>query len=76
MCKIKRLKSSFFFILGTQRTLFKEKVVIGVIREVELVWVIGSLVSSPIMMLLMIVYEEWIAQVGINMMRSTTIKKP
>lgn len=39
--------------------LFKVKVIMGAVREVQPVWVMGSLVPSPIMMSLVLMYKEW-----------------
>ena len=46
-------------MLGMQRMLFKEKVVLGMVREVKLVWVIRSPMTLLIMILLVLVYGEW-----------------
>ena len=46
-------------MLGMQRMLFKEKVVLGMVREVKLVWVIRSPMPSLIMILSVLVYREW-----------------
>ena len=44
------IEIKLFFIVGTHRTLFKVKIVWGVLREVEPIWVMGRFKPSPIIM--------------------------
>ena len=51
----------FFFCMdGTQNTLRKEKLVVGEVTVAEIVWEIGILVSSPMMISSFPLYSEWV----------------